>query len=153
MTQRDIEGTWKDIRHRYLFRIPGFGTLARKRELACFRAETEAFECVLRDWVAQFRDQVNRDEDALVSAIVDSIEKRIELSGRNQDFRGIDLSSEIRRGLEGMRVIEPRVRIVIKDVSWESSHDQEFTTALGRALPAEDLQGWFDEFLAAQERV
>ena len=152
MNQRDMEGIWKDIRESYLFRIPGFGTLVRKRELASFRAETEAFECVLQEWVARFRERVNQDEDHLVSDIVDSIKRRIAQSGRKRDFDGIDLNREVRSGLERMRVIEPRVRIVIKDVSWESSRDEEFISALRRALPAEDLQGWFDEFVAAQER-
>ncbi len=152
MTQRDIEGEWKDIRDRYLLRIPGFGTLVRKRELASFREETEAFECVVEEWVAKFRQRVNQDEDDLVSNIVDSIERRIEQSDHRHDFCDLDLNREVRSGLEGMREIEPRVRIVIKDVSWESSRDQEFTTALRRALPPEDLRGWFDEFVAAQER-
>ena len=152
MTQRDMEGSWKDIRDRYLFRVQGFGTLVRKRELAAFRAEVEAFECVLQDWVAQLRQHVNQDEDELVSDIVNLIQGRIAQSGRKENFDDSYLDREVRSGLEGMRVIEPRVRIVVKDVSWESSRDQEFTTALQEALPAEELQGWFDEFVAAQER-
>ena len=152
MTQRDMEGIWKDIRDRYLFRVPGFGSLVRKRELASFRSEAEAFERVLQDWATQFRQQAKQDEDDLVSDIVNSIEGRIEQSGRKEDFHKIDLNTVVRSGLAGMRVIQPHVRIVIKDVSWESSRDQEFTTALRRALPAEDLRGWFDEFVAAQER-
>ena len=152
MTQRDMEGVWRDIRDRYLFRVPGFGTLVRKRELASFRSEAEAFERVLQDWATQFRQQAKQDEDDLVSDIVNSIEGRIEQSHHKEDFHNIDLKTVVRSGLKGMRVIRPRVRIVIKDVSWESSRDQEFTTVLRRALPAEDLRGWFDEFVAAQER-
>ncbi len=151
-TQYEMERIWKDIRERYMFRVPGFGTLVRKRELASFRAEVEAYECVLVDWATQFRQKAKRDENGLVSDMVKSIKGRIEQSGRQGEFLGIDLDTEVRSGLEGMRVIEPRVRIVIKDVSWESSRDQEFTTALRGALPPEDLQGWFDEFVAVQER-
>ena len=151
-TQHEMERMWKDIRERYLFRIPGFGTLVRKRELAFFRAEVEAYERVLIDWATQFRQEVKRDEKGLVSDIVKSIEARIKQSGREQEFRDIDLDTKVRSGLEGMRVFEPRVRMVIKDVSWESSRDQEFTAALRSALPPEDLQGWFDEFVAVQQR-
>ena len=153
ITQRDMEGRWKDIRDRYLFRVQGFGTLVRKRELAAFRAEIEAFECVLQDWVAQFRQHVNQDQDELVSDIVNLIQGRIAQSGRKENSDDFDLDREVRSGLEGMRVIEPRVRIVVKDIPWESSRDQEFTTALQEALPSEELQGWFDEFVAAQERL
>ena len=49
-----------------------------------------------------------------------------------------------------MRVIEPRVRIVTKNVSWESSRDKEFTDALQRVLSPDDLQDWFDEFTAVE---
>ena len=152
MNQRDIESIWKDIRDRYLYKVPGFGSLVRKRDLSSFRSETEAFECVLQDWVAQFRQCMDQDQEDLISNIVASIKRRAKQSDRSEAFRGIDLTAEVRSGLEGMRVIEPRVRTVIKDVSWESSRDQEFTSALREALPAEDLQGWFDEFVAVEER-
>ena len=151
-TQRDIEGTWKNIRDRYLFRVPGFGTLVRKRELASFRKEIETFERVLHDWVTAFRRQAKQDETQLVSDIVLSIRARIDQSRRRKELDGLDLTAEVRRGLQKMRVIQPRVRIVVKEVSWESSRDSEFTTALRTALLAEDLAGWYDEFTAAQER-
>ena len=150
--QRDIEGTWKDIRDRYLFRVPGFGTLVRKRELASFRKEIETFERVLHDWVTAFRRQAKQDETQLVSDIVLSIRARIDQSRRRKELDGLDLTAEVRRGLQKMRVIQPRVRIVVKEVSWESSRDSEFTTALRTALLAEDLAGRYDESTAAQER-
>jgi hypothetical protein len=52
-----------------------------------------------------------------------------------------------------MRVIPPHVRIVTKDVSWESTRDEEFTEALRDAVPAVELEGWFYEFTAAREDV
>ena len=152
ITQREMEGMWKDIQERYLFSLPGFGKLVRKRELPDFRDEVEAFECVLEDWSTQFRTQANQDEDSLVSDIVDSIKRRIDQSGRKEKLQESDLDTIVRSGLQGMRVIPPRVRIVIKNVSWESSRDQEFTAALQENLPVEDLRGWFDEFVAVKER-
>ena len=52
-----------------------------------------------------------------------------------------------------MSVVEPRVRIVLKNVSWESSKDAEFTQALAKAIPKEELKDWFEEYLAAPERI
>ena len=152
MTQRDMEAVWKDIKNRYLFAIPGFGLLIRKQDLASFRTEIEAFEQVLRDWVDGFREEVKRDEDALVDDFVQAIGRRLQDSSLEEDSRGINLEEVIRAGLARMPVIPPCVRVVIKDVSWESSRDQAFTSALRKALPAEDLIGWFDEFTAAKER-
>ena len=151
-TQRDMEATWRDIRNHYLFTLPGFGSLVRKQDLPSLRAEIKAFERVLRDWVAGFLSGVKQNEDALVDDIVRSIERRLEQSARKEDFRDINLGKVVRAGLARMRVIPPRVRVVIKNVSWESSRDQEFTSALRKALPAEDLSGWFDEFTAVKER-
>ena len=93
--QRDIEGTWKDIRDRYLFRVPGFGTLVRKRELASFRKEIETFERVLHDWVTAFRRQAKQDETQLVSDIVLSIRVRI---GPIRSQKGTRRSPSHRRG-------------------------------------------------------
>jgi hypothetical protein len=44
------------------------------------------------------------------------------------------------------------VRIVFKDVAWESSRDDEFLAALEAALPAEELKGWFEEFAVVRQR-
>ena len=67
-------------------------------------------------------------------------------------MKPINLEDEVRRGLASMRVIEPNVRIVLKDVSWESTRNEEFTAALQAVLPPTELEGWFEEFTAAKER-
>ena len=151
-TQRDIEMTWQEIKKRHLFTIPGFGSLVRRQDIAKFRSEIRAFKELLQDWVGKFRRQIESDKDRIIRDIVESIRSRVERSGRKDKLGGIDLNREIREGFERMRVIEPRVRVVIKNVSWESSRDTEFTDALRRALPPDDLSGWFDEFTAAPQR-
>lgn len=151
-TQKDIEMTWQGIKKRYLFTIPGFGSLVRRQDLRDFRSEIRAFKELLQDWVCKFRRQIESDKDRIICEIVGSIRSRAERSGREDKLGGVDLNSEIREGFERMRVIEPRVRVVIKDVSWESSRDSEFTDALRRALPPDDLSGWFDEFIAAPQK-
>ena len=55
--------------------------------------------------------------------------------------------------MERMRVADPVVRIVLKNVSWESSRDAEFTNALRQAFPEDELVGWIEEFTAAKEQV
>ena len=150
MTEADVGKFWDEIKKRYLFEIPGFGSLIRKADLVSFRAEVHAFEELLRDWVKGFREQIRKEED-LVPGIVTSIKERVSRSDHSGDFQHIDLSQEVKNGLDGMRVIEPRTKIVLKEVSWESSRDSEFTDALQQALTPEDLQGWFDEFTAARE--
>ena len=105
---------------------------------------------MLREWVTAFRQQVKENETQLLSDIAESIQRRIKQSDRKESPDYIE--AKVRGGLENMHVIEPRVRIVVKDVSWESSRDNEFSAALRKALPANDLRRWFDEFTAVQER-
>jgi hypothetical protein len=149
-TQRDIEAIWNNIKKRYLTMVPGFGSLIHKQRISSFRAETDAFKELLRDWVCKFRTKMENDRQRIVCDIVSAIRRRLELSGRADKLDGTCLDDEVRKGFERMRVIEPRVRIVTKNVSWESSRDKEFIDALQRVLPPDDLRGWFDEFTAAE---
>lgn len=150
--QADIENVWKDIRSRYLVKVKGFGWLIRKKDLDVFRKEIQAFEQLLHAWVQKFREHAANDETKLIENIVSSIKNRLERSSRKSEYEKINLTAEVTKGLHRMRVTEPRVRLVTKDVSWESTRDEEFTQALQEALPPKDLKGWFEEFTAARER-
>lgn len=154
MTQRDLDSEWNELRNRYLVKIPSFGWLIRRQEVRAFKKEVKAFQEVLRCWVEEFRYHVYRGRDKLVDEIVAAIRKRLELANEETKAKWAErnLRLEVKNGLGKIRYIKPRTRVFIKDVSWESSRDPEFTTALQKALPAKDLAGWFDEFTAAKEK-
>jgi hypothetical protein len=152
MTQGEIVKAWAEIRDRNLRQLKGFGWLIRRDRLEQFRAEVSAYEETLGAWVEAFREHVAQDEARLIQAIVDSIRQRVDRSTQRDKLAKLDLNAEVQRGLQRLRVIEPMVRIVLKNVSWESSRDQEFLDALQTALPKEELKGWFEEFTAAKER-
>jgi hypothetical protein len=153
VTQTQVLKYWTEIRDRYLKELPGFGWLIKRENLPPFREASAAFEETLRAWVAAFRQHTDGREDDLVRNIVDAIRMRVTRSSERQRLATLDLEAEVRKGLARMRVIEPQVRIVLKNVAWESSRDAEFLTALENAIPAQDRQGWFDEFIAARERT
>jgi hypothetical protein len=150
--QADLASAWKQITARYLFHLKGFGWLIRKTDLAAFRSSADGYTKVLKSWVDKFREKMQQDENRLVSEIAQLIRSRVERSTRQLQFKPLDLEKEVRKGIARMRVIEPKVRIVTKEVSWESTRDQEFTQALRSALKAEELAGWFEEFTAAKQR-
>jgi hypothetical protein len=152
-TQRDIQKAWGHIRDRYLHHLKGFGWLIRRDRLEQFRGDVDTYEQTLTAWVSAFRQHVTEVEDQLVKTIVASIKGRIERSARQIELTDSDLTKEVRGGLDRLRVIDPKVRIVIKNVSWESTRDQEFTSALKRVLPKADLADWFEEFTAARQRA
>jgi hypothetical protein len=150
-TQSDILRRWADIRAKYLRHVKGFGWLIDKDQLAQFYEEVREYEETLKAWVSQFRAYASQEEDELVRSIVSSIETRLRNATNPTENTRESLEKEVRAGLKRMQVIDPKVRIVLKNVSWESSRDEEFTTALTRAFNQNELEGWFEEFTAAKE--
>jgi hypothetical protein len=55
----------------------------------------------------------------------------------------------VRKGLDNLRVIEPSVKVVYKNITVESTRDSEFMEVLRKAVPEQELEGWFQIFSAA----
>ena len=55
-------------------------------------------------------------------------------------------------GIQNLRVTEPSVKLACKEIAWESTHDQGFTEALRKVLKVEELEEWFEEFIAVRQR-
>jgi hypothetical protein len=152
MTQSDIEKSWKELLKRYLKRVEGFGWLIQRGDKAKFESAVEAYQTVLRAWVKGFRQVAVNDEMALVKKIVEFIKIRAERSAAQEKLKDINIEATVREGIRKLRVTDPSVKLVFKDISWESTKDSEFTDAMHKALPAEALEGWFEVFSAARER-
>ena len=60
------------------------------------------------------------------------------------------LSQCIEARVANLRVITPSVKVVYKNITVESTRDSEFLDVLKRAVPAEELEGWFQVFDAAR---
>ncbi len=150
-TQKDIETIWRGIKDRYFVKIQGFGSLIRKIDMTAFREEVDAFENLLQIWIEKFHQNIKNDEEEIIQTLVRSMQVRIQRSARKTEYQKFNLAEEVRAGFKKMRVVDPHVRIVIKDVSWESTRDEEFTEALRQALPDEEMQNWFKEFMAVPE--
>jgi hypothetical protein len=153
MTQADIEKAWKELLKRYLRRVEGFGWLIQRADKAKLESEVAAYEVVLKAWVAGFRKIAANDESILVKSIVDLIKTRAARSPAKEKIKDIDIESTVRAGIQKLRITEPSVKLVFKEISWESTRDAEFTEALRKALPAEVLKGWFEVFTAARQRT
>jgi hypothetical protein len=64
----------------------------------------------------------------------------------------MDIEATVRAGIRRLRITDPSVKIVFKEISWESTRDVEFTEALRKALPPESLKGRFEVFTAVRQR-
>jgi hypothetical protein len=62
----------------------------------------------------------------LIERIVSLGMGRTELSEAQNKFKDIDIAAPVRAGTQKVRVFEPSVRLIFKDVAWESSRDDEF---------------------------
>jgi hypothetical protein len=147
--QADIHEYWDDLTRRYIVNLPGFGKLIRHTDKAKFEAGKAAFELVLTQWVTGFRKLVEGDHDERVARLVDLIEKRMRQSSGKAKLDRAKIQELILKGLDGLRMIAPSVKVVYKNITVESTRDKEFLDALRKVLPEDELKGWFQIFDAA----
>jgi hypothetical protein len=153
MTQGDIDKSWKELLKRYLKHLEGFGWLIQRADKEQFELDVSAYETVLKAWVEGFRKATANDDAALVKRLVDFIKTRADRSATKEKLKDIDIDAKVRAGIQKLRITEPSVKLVFKEISWESTRDGEFTDALRKALPADALKGWFEVFTAARQRT
>lgn len=148
--QADVHACWADLTNRYIVSLPGFGRIIRHSDKARFEASKEAFEKMLTKWVAGFRDLVKAGHDLRVRSITELIERRMAQTPAPKKLTRTEIENLVLRGLDRLRVIEPSVKVVYKNITVESARDDEFLDALKKALPKEELKGWFQVFEAAR---
>jgi len=148
-TQAEIHKYWAATNDRYVVNLPGFGKLIRHTDKVKFEAEKEVFELVLKQWVDGFRKLVEGDHEKRVTRIADLIEGRMKQANAKDKLSRPAIGALVRQGLVRLRVIEPNVKVVYKNITVESARDQEFLDALRGVLPEEELKGWFQIFDAA----
>jgi methanogenic corrinoid protein MtbC1 len=81
--------------------------------------------------------------------VVDLIVSRMKNLAEKERMSRDAIDRLVRKGLDNLRVIEPGVKVVYKNITVESTRDQEFLDVLKKNLSAEELKGWFHIFDAA----
>jgi hypothetical protein len=149
-TQAEIRAYWTELTDRYIINLPSFGKLICHTDKVKFETGREAFELVLKAWVEGFTELVQGDHEKRVTKVVDLIDKRMAQSSAKKKLNREQIAELVRKGLANLRVIEPSVKVVYKNITVESTRDKEFLDALRKALPeAERDAEWFYEFSAA----
>ncbi len=148
-TQAEIRAYWDDLGARYIVNLPGFGKLIRHTDKVKFESGKAAFEIILKKWVEGFTKLVKGDHEKRVTNVVDLIEKRMTQASAKRKLNRAQIAELVRRGLDNLRVIEPSVKVVYKNITVESTRDKEFLDVLGKSLPKADLDGWYEIFNAA----
>jgi hypothetical protein len=148
-TQADIRAYWADLNNRFIVSLPGFGKIIRQDDKIKFEEGKAAFVAVLEQWVKGFREQVQGDHDQRVKRVVDLISQRMGHAAEGPRLTRSSIETLVNKGLERLRVIEPSVKTVYKNITVESTRDEEFLEVLRSAVPAPELEGWFKTFDAA----
>lgn len=148
-TQAEMRAYWDALIDQYIVNLPGFGKIIRLTDKAKFEEGRTAFEQVLTAWVTGFQALVKGDHNKRVAKVVDLIVARMEKASEKERLTPAAIDGLVRKGLDNLRVIEPGVKVVYKNITVESTRDKEFLEILRKAMPAEDLQGWFHIFDAA----
>lgn len=148
-TQAEMRAYWDALTDQYIVNLPGFGKIIRVSDKAKFEEGRAAFELILKAWVAGFQLLVKGDHEKRVAKVVDLIVARMEKASAKEKLTRTQIEDLVRKGLDKLRVIEPGVKVVYKNITVESTRDQEFLDILTKNLSAEDLEGWFHTFDAA----
>lgn len=148
-TQAEIHSYWSDLTAKYVINLPGFGKIIRQTDKPGFEAGKAAFEIVLKAWVDGFRLLVKADHSARVGRMVNLIEQRMTRAPENQRLERPAIERLVREGLDNLRVIEPSVKVVFKNITVESARDKEFVDVLRKAVPEREFKDWFHIFDAA----
>jgi len=148
-TQAEIHAYWNELTQKYIITLPGFGKIIRHTDKAKFEAGKADFEIVLAAWVKGFREVVKGGHEERVSRVVDLIVRRMANEPEKKRLNHNAIQVLVWKGLDNLRVIEPSVKVVYKNITVESTRDKEFLDVLRKAVPAKELQGWFQIFDAA----
>lgn len=148
-TQAEIRAYWTTLTDAYVYNLPGFGKIIFHEDKLKFEQEKTAFEEVLKAWVEGFRELVQENHHQRVDGIVNLIVKRMALADDGQKLTPQAIRALVEKGLASLRIIEPGVKVVYKNITVESARDQEFNEVLDKAVPKEKLQAWYEIFSAA----
>lgn len=148
-TQAEMHAYWDALTDQYIVNLIGFGKIIRLTDKAKFEEGRAAFELILKAWVAGFQLLVKGDHDKRVGKVVDLIVSRMEKASAKEKLTRAQIEDLVRKGLDKLRVIEPGVKVLYKNITVESTRDQEFLDILKKNLCAEELEGWFHIFDAA----
>ncbi|MDP2000384.1 MAG: hypothetical protein Q8K22_12430 [Rhodoferax sp.] len=129
-TQAEMRAYWDALTDQHIVNLPGFGKIIRLTDKAKFEDGRAAFELILKAWVSGFQLVVKGDHGKRVAKVVDLIVSRMEKDNEKEKLARPAIELLVRKGLENLRVIEPGAKVVYKNITVESTRDQEFLDVL-----------------------
>ncbi len=149
LTQSQMRDIWDEITDQFIVNVNGFGKIIRVKDKSKFEESRANFECILKTWVEGFQQLVKDGYDSRVSNLVKLIESRMERVSLEEKLTYKQIEDLVLSGLDRLRVIEPKVKVIYKNITVESTKDTEFLEILKRKISDVELKEWFHIFDAA----
>lgn len=156
----------QEIVAKYLRILGQYGTVIRRTDRREFQARVRAFTQRVRDYAEGVRREMQDQLKKTVSALVDELLPAVRANPPRRYRAGLfggqladdELKTLLRQQI-GASIppsditCEPKVKLLFKDVSYETIHDPGFLAAVEREYGPEILEGLFTEYHAAPNRT
>ncbi|MFC1497169.1 hypothetical protein ACFLS1_01680 [Verrucomicrobiota bacterium] len=164
LTEQGLETEKKAIVSEFLLVVPRFGTVILRsrrndfdKRIEVFKERVEAFK---KGVVQQVEEHLLKTKESLIGDLISHVKEKPPEKWRktmpSSKLSDTEAKERLQDELEGLfgsveRVFDPKVRIVFKEVTYESISDSDFQASLTKHFPPTALQELFSEHDAAPE--
>ncbi len=164
--EKNLEEEKKQIIKDYLYVLPNFGTVLLRARRSEFEERIERFKKRIEAYRKAVEGAIESELEKSVKNLVNAILPRVKDNPPTRYRKGIlgnnltddELGNLLYDDLKDIfgdikNVFDPKIKLVFKDVSYETIHDQKFCEALRRVMPARTVEKLFSEYNAAPEQT
>ena len=164
--EKNLEEEKKQIIKDYLYVLPNFGTVLLRARRSGFEERIERFKKRIEAYRKAVEGAIESELEKSVKNLVNAILPRVKDNPPTRYRKGIlgnnltddELGNLLYDDLKDIfgdikNVFDPKIKLVFKDVSYETIHDQKFCEALRRVMPARTVEKLFSEYNAAPEQT
>jgi len=164
--EKKIEEEKKLIIKDFLFILPKFGTVVLRSRRNDFQKRIDLFEKRISAYKEAVKSAIESELTKSIKSLVNAILPMVKNNLPTRYTKGMfeeDLSDDELMNLleDDLKenfghiddVFNPKVKVLYKDVSYESIHDQKFHEALGRVMHKITVEKLFSEHHAAPEQT
>ena len=164
LTEKSLEDEKKAIIGEFLLVVPRFGTVILRSRRKDFDARIETFKQRVESFkegvIKKIEEQLGKTKDNLIVDLVPHVTtkppekwKKTMTSSKLSEQEAKERLQDELAGLFGSveRVFSPKVRVVFKEVTYETISDTDFQEALSKHFPPSVQKDLFSEYDAAPE--
>ncbi len=166
LTEKSLENEKKAIIKEFLMVVPNFGTVILRSNLKVFNERINTFkervEALKEGVIIKIEEHLAKTKGNLITDLVPHVTenppekwKKTMTGSKLSEPEARERLEEEVAGLFGSvdRVFDPKVRLVFKEVTYDTIQDRDFQNGLGRYFPPSKRKELFNEYDAAPEML